>query len=275
MECRFEYRLECDPNADRRTKRKYRLYVARDLVASLLLLLAVVALLSSLVWAFGFRGPTAYSAATGCSAACQVGYSVGGGVCVLLSFLGVYGMCVLCVNDCRLDGRAGVAPRQTADRAAGADRADRAGIAGAHLHQRNEYCCRDCCVSWWACPDSSDGCCPSDGSCGGDDGGCCAVFLLAFCAFLVVAGFFVGVALAAIKIERTLEEHSWMLQKKRLARDYRVVDLSKDGVEEVDVEIGCLDPEAGGNADTPPESSSPIYEAKSQHNCLKDLGLAE
>jgi hypothetical protein len=140
MECHFEYRLVCDSHLEPQRKRTYRLYVARDLIVSLFLLLTVVTLLSALVWAFGFRGPTTttYSGPTGCGTACQVGYSVAGGVCILLSFLGVYGIYILCVNDCRLDGaaiagntsrqhqRTGVArgtSRQTAD----------SGIVGAHL----------------------------------------------------------------------------------------------------------------------------------------------
>jgi hypothetical protein len=99
--------------------------------------------------------------------------------------------------------------------------------------------------------------------------------MLVICAVLVLVGFFVGMALAAIKIEHTLEEHSWMLQKKRLARDYRVFDSSKASGEEPDIEMGGTGPEVSGSAEATPENSNPTCEAKPKLAPLKDLGLAE
>jgi hypothetical protein len=90
----------------------------------------------------------------------------------------------------------------------------------------------------------------------------------------VVVGFFVGILLAAVKIERALDDHEWILRKKRLARDYRVVDLSKSSLAGNDLEHGCTNPQDYWNAEAL-ETSTLSIEGRPQHAYLKELGLAD
>jgi len=63
------------------------------------------------------------------------------------------------------------------------------------------------------------------------------VILAVVAIILAVIGLFVGVFIAVVVIQRILERHMWVLQKRRLVREFRVMDLSKNFHNTHDVEF--------------------------------------
>lgn len=277
-ECHFLYRFESvekDDNDDngntarpwsdrRRLRCRYWTNVVRDTVLSLLGVATLVAALSALVWVFGVRGPTQAGTTTTVppstsgngtmtnttppcdDAACQVGFSLAGGICILLTVLGCYGLFLLCMHDC--------SPSEVMDDIAGGDARWQRG--------RNSSSTGDCCSGCYYC-----GPCDCGGGGGGNDE-CCVIVVLVFGVVLLILGFFVGMAMAMVKVRYTLQKYSWMLQKKRLAKVFRVQDLHG-----IDLD-GLGDAESGVAAVTPPSATvEPTITSPKDAKFLKEMGL--
>jgi hypothetical protein len=100
---------------------------------------------------------------------------------------------------------------------------------------RGHICCPDCYYCY--CPGCDSSTCDCD-PCGCARYGCNAgdsgdsvpvmVVILAVVAIvLAIIGIFVGVMIAVVVIQRILQKHVALMQKRRLVRDFRVQDLSK------------------------------------------------
>ena len=80
---------------------------------------------------------------------------------------------------------------------------------------------------------------------------------------LAIIGLFVGVFIAVVVIQRILEKHLWLLQKRRLVHDFCVKDLSN-----------VYDLEQTGHGDNVVVPSAPALPEKDV-TYLKKLGLIE
>jgi hypothetical protein len=101
-------------------------------------------------------------------------------------------------------------------------------------HDSRGYYCPDCYYCYCPGCDSGPGDCGTGGcahhGCNAGDGGdgvpVMVVILAVVAIVLAIIGIFVGVMIAVVVIQRILEKHVSLMQKRRLVRDFRVKDLS-------------------------------------------------
>lgn len=141
-------------------------------------------------------------------------------------------------------------------------------------------CCFNCCDSG---PTYDDDCCcprhvhsavigggssPGGSGSGGDAQHVLVVFLLIVAIVLAVVGFFVGVFLCVVVIQRIVSRHIYLVQKRQLVQEFMVMDLR-----DYDLDQPILSPlevEGGGNH---PPSAPVMPEEDVQY--LRTLGLLD
>ena len=166
------------------------------------------------------------------------------GLMLFLIALGLYGSIVLCQNRCSVHDamhhhdRTETASVSTIARTNQAPRREaissttRGGRAGSPNPRRHPYDCGDCyCIDCGAgCSDCH--CCSCDCDCnhdGGSDSGAHMLLLILAMIAIVLAmiGAVVGFLIAVSVTQRAIQRHLFLLQKRRLVSEYRVMDLSQ------------------------------------------------
>lgn len=194
------------------------------------------------------------------------------GLLALFLVAGLYGSYLLCLHSCNVcEAMASVQGTGTTSRSRGGG--GRHTIVGDPQAQTD--CCLLGCECCEACGDGCGGC--GDGCCGGGGGGgdCEAglvalVFLVLLGAVLAVIGFVLAAIVALVVVQTIVRRHLWIIQKRALAKEYRVKDLSSFGDDATALELGG-GADANGNAILP--SAPTLGELEMER--LRRLGLAE
>eukprot|EP00977_Amphora_coffeiformis_P027308 scaffold34603_cov212-Amphora_coffeaeformis.AAC.1 len=221
MECRFPFQFEessssNDKNKTHRTRCLYWFLVSRDLLVATVVVQAIILVFAFIFWSVAQNEEGVIEWADNgtddslnpiCqSSTCQFWSCYAMGILVLFFCLGIYGSIRLCRNDCSVYAaiHAGEQPHH-----------HRGGGGGNSTSPTNNCCsgteCGNC-------------------DCGGCDGeGAAAVILvlsIIIGAVLIIIGFVLAAIVSVVVVQTIVRRHVWILQKKTLAKEYRVRDLS-------------------------------------------------
>ena len=310
-ECLFDYHMEA--TRSRRNHIRYCLYVSHDIGFATLLVQLVIAMLGSFVWLADREHDALVPECQ--TTWCIVGIYYASGLLLLLVGVGLYGLFLLCTNNCSvkqsmevmLEDPNNVTPLSATPAAPAVlpalpivasmplpnemvDRSITMKDTPTNIippsYQRdaryrdncgccNNHGCNTNCVYACYCPGCQSNdcancvCCNPCQDCVGstDSNGGGLLIMITILAvvgiILAIIGLFVGVFIAVVVIQRILEKHLWLLQKRRLVHDFCVKDLSN-----------VYDLEQTGHGDNVVVPSAPALPEKDV-TYLKKLGLIE
>merc|ERR1711907_317585 len=148
--------------------------------------------------------------------------------------------------------------------------------------------CGDCYWCVWCdcnhhncdCPSNCNcGDCDCSGKCDGDGGAALLLIAAVICIILAFVGLILALFFMAMVVQRIMQRHMHVLQKRTLAAHYLVLDLNgKDPMEFSRPNDEIVNMDAPGMAELPPEyapSAPPAYSQLSppEYSELKEAGL--
>ena len=219
MECHFPYQFEESLLSDdeaknhHRTRCLYWFLVSRDLFVATVVVQAIILAFASIFWvlARNEEGVVEWASDDGdahnpiCrSSTCQFWSCYAMGILVLFFCFGIYGSIRLCRNDCSMHAAIYVGEPSRHHRGGG----------GGNSTSTTNNCC------------SGTECGNCD--CGGGEGAAAVLLVLAVVigVALIIIGFVLAAIVSVVVVQAVVRRHVWILQKKTLAKEYRVRDLS-------------------------------------------------